>query len=181
MSKKDEYTIDKELMLCYVYSIVSSAVLMSGCGEREFRLSKFSSQFDEVRDWAAKYKVTVALGRDYEDRFEPTEKKIFINSRLGPEARYYTLLHECGHLLIDRNWRDFDRDNPMYATSCDLRVAKGIAYRVSIVAEEIEAWKRGRRLAGRLGHYIDDKKFDKMISENVMTYIDWASTGGGEI
>ena len=69
----------------------------------------------------------------------------------------------------------------MYASSCDLRIAKSKAYRVSIVAEEIEAWKRGRRLAKKLGHRVDDKKFDKMISENVMTYIDWAATGGGEL
>jgi len=182
MNKKDDLAIDNELMLCYVYNIVSAALLVSGgFNERENRLKKFSAQFEDIVGWATKYNVDIELGPGFEDRYEPSEKAIYINSRLGPESRYYTLLHECGHLLIDNHWRDFDRDNPMYASSCDKRVAKSKAYRVSIVAEEIEAWKRGRRLANRLGHFIDDEKFDKAISENVMTYIDWASTGGGEI
>ena len=182
MGKKDDLAIDNELMLCYVYNIVSAALLMSGgFNERENRLKKFDVQFQDIVAWASKYRVGVSLAPGADDRYEPNEKMIYINSRLGAESRHYTLLHECGHLLIDRHWQDFERDNPMYASSCDKRVAKSKAYRVSIVAEEIEAWKRGRRLANKLGHFVDGTKFDKMISENVMTYIDWAATGGGEI
>lgn len=172
--------VDNGLLLCYIYSMVGGLEAIRK-KERENRLSNFKKQFVEVEKWAEKYRIEVLEGSGFEDRFEASERKIYINSRLGAEAKYYTLLHECGHVLIDNNWKAFDRDNPMYASSCDLRVAKSKAYRVSIIAEEIEAWKRGRRLAKKLGHAVDSEKFDKMISENVMTYIDWASTGGGEL
>ncbi len=174
MSDITKNTIDNAVLVWYAYSVVIGM-------QKENKLTRFKRQFEEISQWAKKYNVDVSLESGTDDRYESSEKKIFINSRLGAEARYYTLLHECGHLLVDKNWKTFERDNPMYASSCDLRIAKSKAYRVSIVAEEIEAWKRGRRLAKKLGHRVDDKKFDKMISENVMTYIDWAATGGGEL
>lgn len=174
------FPIDNPLVACYIY-LVMFGHKGSPETERKNKLAKYNKQFKEVALWAEGYNVEVILESAAEDCYCPTEKKIVINSRLRPEARYYTLLHECGHLLIDKHWRDFDRDNPMFAVSSDLRVAKSKAYRVSIVAEEIEAWKRGRRLSKRLGHTIDEKKYDKMISDNVMSYIEWAAVGGGEI
>ena len=43
---------------------------------------------------------------------------------------------------------------------------------MSLVAEEIEAWKRGRRLAKRFYHHIDDEKYDAQITECVFGYIE---------
>ena len=177
---KFDLTIDSPLVACYIYLVMFGHEGSSGT-DKESKLAKYDKQFKEVVAWAKRYKVNVVLESGAEDCYSPTDKKIVINSRLRPEARYYTLLHECGHLLIDKRWRSFERDNPMFAVSSDLRVAKSKAYRVSIVAEEIEAWKCGRRLSKRLGHTIDEKKYDKMISENVMSYIEWAAVGGGEI
>lgn len=171
MQNKDNLTVDNVLTLCYIIGVMSL--------EKEEQKMKvdFRKQFDDVVQWAKKHKITVTVDQNEEDRYEPSEKTIFINSRSGPEMRYYTILHECGHVLVEKGWKSFDREHPMYATSSDKRICKSKAYRVSIVAEEIEAWKRGRRLAKRLNHKIDDSKYDKCITDNVMTYIEAAATG----
>jgi len=42
---------------------------------------------------------------------------------------------------------------------------------VSLVAEETEAWRRGRNLARRLGESIDNERYDNMMANCVYTYI----------
>ena len=63
----------------------------------------------------------------------------------------------------------------MYACSSDGRNARSKAYKVSTVAEELEAWKRGRRLARRFKHHVNDSKYDEHMTKNIMSYIEWAS------
>ena len=139
----------------------------------------WKKQFDEVCSWLNRKGYEVYLYTDATDCVSFTGKRVFINSRNHPETKYYTLLHECGHVLIANDSDQFERDMPMYARSNDGRSARSKAYRVSTVAEELEAWKRGRRLATRLGHAVDDDKYDKQITDNVMSYIEWAADGGG--
>jgi len=167
-------TLDNALLFWYIYNIVSDETLFE---TRDMKLRRYEKQFKEVSKWAGKYGVKVKLAWGEDDCYEPSEKTITINSRQGPEIRYYTLLHECGHVLIANHWKDFDKEHPMYASSTDLRTAKSKAFKVSIVAEELEAWKRGRRLSKKLGHKINDEKFDNLITENVMSYIKWAAVG----
>ena len=95
----------------------------------------FENQFREVEDWVANKGYSVVTETDAEDRVEWADKTIYINSRNRIENRYYTLLHECGHMMIAQSWRDFDRDHPMYASSSDGRNARSKAFKVSTVAE----------------------------------------------
>ena len=136
------------------------------------RNSEFwNSQYNTVSVWITHKGYTVDCYTDAEDRLDFEEKIIHIDSRQHAENRFYTLLHECGHLLISQTASQFQKDHPMYAMSCDFRKSKSKAYQVSLVAEEIEAWKRGRRLAKRLNLYVDDLKLDKIMTDCVMSYI----------
>jgi len=139
----------------------------------------WKTQFDETCGWLWKKGYEVRTYTDATDCVSFYGKVVFINSRNHPETKYYTLLHECGHVLISNDSARFEKDMPMYARSEDGRSARSKAYRVSTVAEELEAWKRGRRLAGRLNHAVDDTKYDKQITDSVMSYIEWAADGGG--
>lgn len=178
MPNKPTITVDNLFLVCYALSVVG--ITDSATKVRRLRNNTFKEQIKDLVEWSKKYNTKIVFLTDTEDRYESSENTIFINSRIKPERKYYTLLHECGHLLIDKNWQSFEQDNPMFATSCDKRVSKSKAYLVSTVAEEIEAWKRGRRLSKRLGHILDSEIYDSLISESVMTYIEWAATGGGE-
>ena len=125
------------------------------------------------------YKIVSAPGE--EDRVEMSGDilTIFINSSCWPETRFYTLLHELGHIIISEDPKSFISENPMYvhasATFNDGRKERAKAYRVSLISEEIEAWRIGKRMATSLGLYLDDKKYNKHMTESVMSYIDWAA------
>ena len=125
------------------------------------------------------YKITVRPGEEDRVEMDKTNLEVFINSRCWPETRFYTLLHELGHIMISEDAETFENENPMYvhasASMNDGRRERGKAYRVSLVSEEIEAWKIGRRVANTLGLYIDDDKYNKHMTDSVMTYIEWAA------
>ena len=133
--------------------------------------SFWNKQYDVISLWASSKGYKVKCHTDADDRLEFEEKTIYINSRQHAENRFYTLLHEAGHLLISQTANQFQKDHPMYAMSCDVRKYRSKAYQVSLVAEEIEAWKRGRRLAKRLGLKVDDNNLDKIMTDCVMSYI----------
>ena len=100
-------------------------------------------------------------------------REIHINSRMHIEKRLYVLIHECGHVLINSN-----RERT-YALSKSANVSHFVKIskvkRVSVIAEEIEAWRRGERLASRLSVEIDLRKFDKFKTSCLMGYIHWAA------
>jgi len=126
----------------------------------------------------------VLLLPDEEDRVCFVDRCIYINSRKHPETKFYTLLHELGHVLVAMDWVNFNSDHPMYVHSpgepYDGRKARSKSYRVSLISEEIEAWRLGRRFAKSLGLHINDSKYDKSMTEAIMSYINWASDGPWE-
>ena len=112
---------------------------------------------------------------DAEDRVEFDEvSTIYINSRCHPETRFYTILHEIGHILISEQSEEFTKNHPMYVHASGCSARSSGAYKVSLIAEEIEAWKKGRQFGKALGLYIDDGKYNKHMTESVMSYIYWA-------
>lgn len=131
----------------------------------------WTNQYNELCDWVKSKGYDVVCYTDADDKLEFEEKRIHIDSRQHAENRFYTLIHECGHLLISQTANQFQKDHPMYATSSDSRRCRSKAYQVSLIAEEIEAWKRGRRLANRMGLFINDNKFDRIMTNCVMSYI----------
>ena len=170
MQKKITNPLDIALVLSYI-------IVVNREKEKENNVSGFRAQFAEIENWLSAKGFRVVQRTDAEDSIVWDEKTVYINSRQHPESRYYTLLHECGHLLVAQGAQRWSREVPMYASVEDARVERSKAYKVSLVAEEIEAWKRGRRLAKRFNHFINDTKYDKHITENVFSYIEAAAEG----
>jgi len=106
-------------------------------------------------------------------------KYITISKRQSVEKRLYSLLHECGHLLIQQNNTKYEEKYPAQAKMnqfySNKRIEKSKDYRVETLTEEIEAWNRGRKLADRLNLFIEDKNFRKLTNECIYSYIEWAA------
>tara|TARA_B100000700_G_scaffold236399_1_gene262281 strand:- start:335 stop:790 length:456 start_codon:yes stop_codon:yes gene_type:complete len=121
----------------------------------------------ESKDYDLLYETGAADGIYY------SVKQIVINSRNHAEKRLYVLLHECGHLLINSTKRD-----RVFALSRSTEAIMGNTTtrkrRVAVISEEIEAWKRGERLAKRLGIEINEEKFDKIRADAIISYVEWA-------
>jgi len=175
MQYEDIKPLDIAFALCYIISV--NEVPMPPEEKARMSLSKeeWNQQFAEVESWLNSKGYEVIQKTDAEDSIEWNPKRVFINSRSHPETRYYTLLHECGHLLVAQGAKQWEKDLPMYAYVQDARVERSKAYRVSLVAEEIEAWKRGRRLGKRFSHTINHDKYDKLITQCVFSYIEEAA------
>ena len=136
---------------------------------------QWEEQFEELEVWLLDKGYTLSVAHDVEDCVYLEDKIVCIQSRSKPETRYYSLLHECGHILIANGSKQWKKDMPLYAQEDgildDGRRRRGKAYKVSLIGEEIEAWVRGRKMSDRMGHCIDDKKYNKLLSHCVFEHI----------
>ncbi|MBK25079.1 MAG: hypothetical protein CME70_19430 [Halobacteriovorax sp.] len=148
-------------------------IILSPEGQ-ELSKSFWAFQIKKITNWLLEKGYTVRYDPDVEDQVDFELLEVQICSRSHAETRFYTMLHECGHILIRNGWKQFAKEHPMYAASGDGRCTRSRAYRVSLIAEEIDAWKRGRRLANRLDLFVRDQKYDKVMTECLMGYIEWA-------
>ena len=125
--------------------------------------------------WAAIHHCEVEFEHATEDRFEFEGRTIYINTQATLENQLFTLLHECGHVLVHKSNKQFAADYPFYAFAENAysngRTVRSKAYQVSLVAEEIEAWKRGKRLAKRLSIPIDIDKYNTVMTDCVTSYM----------
>lgn len=133
----------------------------------------WKKQFEEVSNVILDKGYKILVYTDAEDQVDFEAKTVHVNSRNHPQTKFYTLLHELGHIIIAESAEDFLENHPMYVHASGCRGRSSAAYRVSLIAEEIEAWKIGRQYARSKKLYIDDDKYDKHMTESVMTYIEW--------
>lgn len=119
-------------------------------------------------------------------------KRIHLCATLGPDAYYhedrqivfnkslkkkknqiYSLLHECGHAIAydSKGYKD------KFPNLAAIRFKKAKvnkrrnAVKCEVIAEEIDAWQRGLKLAGRLKININKEDYNDYASRWVMTYI----------
>ena len=132
----------------------------------------FQNQFLVLEDWLFNRGYVVTQFTDAHDSVSYATKEILINTRKHIESRFYTLLHECGHVLINDN-RDrlFELSRQ---TGAVVGQKPSRSRRIAVLSEEVEAWKRGERLAKRLGLKIREEKFDRERTEALMSYVEWA-------
>lgn len=130
-----------------------------------------------VADWCVKRGITIEyapIGEvgglwHVEESLIQLEKKTTIRSRL------ITLLHECGHALIDRSpseasWRRFGEAHAAAGTGASPMD------KINIVSCEIEAWKRGWGLAERLNLSLSQQEYERECVAAVRSYTGWLNS-----
>ena len=146
---------------------------------KKIRERLFEEGFIRIEEWLSQKKWNVDCDYDVRDEMFPQGKYITISKRQGSEKQLYSLLHECGHLLIQQSVDNYERTYPAQARMNQFMAHRGIEkskhYKVDVVCEEIEAWRRGKNLASRLGVFVDDKNFHKVSSLCIYSYIEWAA------
>lgn len=132
-------------------------------------------QFQVACTWVATKGYGVNLVTDKGDEVVWDSNCIMINKNHKWETRYYSLLHEIGHILVAEDKKQFLYDYPLYI-EYQTRGRKSHAYRVSTIGEEIEAWKKGRVLGDKVfNHFINYDKYNKLMTDCVMSYVKWAA------
>lgn len=161
--------IDKDFKKKYTYKALHKSI--------EHRKSLLDLQ--KLVEWCSSKKVTVHFKND-RSKFLADEKIIIINKYKSTTNKLHTLLHECGHFLIDqardRNERVYNiKFGHGYEFFDDKKKNKTVIHKIDILSEEIEAWNRGYSLALRLNLVLNKDSFDKEKAIAIKTYAFWAS------
>jgi hypothetical protein len=134
----------------------------------------FKLGIESAVEWAEKKGVSVEFDYCVQDEYRSADGLITINTRQGMENRLYALLHECGHLALDSNEALYSKRFPTsmkLAIKGNKALTRSKKYKVDTMAEEIDAWRKGRELAHRLDIYVDDEKYYNLQVECLYGYI----------
>ena len=90
---------------------------------------------------------------------------IGINAGEPLREQLYILLHEAGHAILKIEHKKYleTRDETLQS-------------KLSLLREEMEAWKEGRTLAERMGIGINDGAWAMFCKQNLEDYIEWATS-----
>lgn len=150
------------------------------------RLDRVRSQFSRaLRDisklvkWIGENGWHVLFGPGLKDEYFAEGQLIHVNSSASPPVQLVTLLHECGHILINtRRPYDEERFGRGWPLADGPKSKKNDIFRVAVIDEELASWEEGRKLARKLKIAVDGKLWDRLKSGSVMTYVKWAARGG---
>jgi len=132
---------------------------------------------DMLTDWAISKGYSVDFDRRGHNCICYETKIIEINNTSSLRDQVFYLLHECGHVLIFENgffW-DFNIRNKYHVNEPEVE-ADNRKYKIFTVAEEIEAWQRGYRLAKKLNIRIDKSELEEYMHKAIKKYLKWASS-----
>ena len=90
---------------------------------------------------------------------------IGINTNEPLREQLYILLHEAGHAILKIEHKRF-------LTIGD----QTLESRLTLLREEMEAWKEGRSLAEKMGIGINEGTWAVFCKQNLEDYIEWATS-----
>ena len=103
--------------------------------------------------------------------YDHDAKCIRVSCHLPPEKQLHTLMHECGHHLVETKDRDStDRFGNGYRAS-DPNVFNKFVHEIDMLDEEFEAWARGLRLAERLNIIVNMENYNHTKAECIRTHL----------
>lgn len=107
-----------------------------------------------------------------------TPSCIRVERKFKPEIKVYLLLHELGHHLLRKDWKEFTTIFPIAAYAEEIYLEKDInkykrrlSYTVSSIEEEFKAWDEGLNLANSLGIKLNHKNWHNFKVKCLTTYI----------
>ena len=129
---------------------------------------KYKNYFKEIENYLLnKYKVKVILTYGSDDYWFPKLGKILIEKNNPWRERYFSLLHEAGHVCIDYDDIDFKIVNiSQYKEK--IKTKKDFVHSIN---EELMAWNLGENISINLGHTIDIEKFREIKTKCIMSYV----------
>ena len=135
---------------------------------------QFQECIDRLSAWAETRKLYIAKGNF--DAYLHSNKHIVYNTALRNKTNMvYSLLHECGHAIAFNDRRSYKHNFPVLFKqrfSEDKVNKRTNRYKMEIVLEEHDAWRRGQRLADKLGLDLDADKYYAYAARWVKTYMD---------
>ena len=145
-----------------------------------YRDLQMLTNISRIVDWAISRKCEVVFDSKRAQSGLKEGNTIIINSRISVQKQFYYILHEAGHVLVEKPLVAYnERYTYGYVAESDPNESKTTRHRVDVVAEEVEAWHRGKKLAIRLGIDIDRDEYERHRCDAILTYFKWVLRSGG--
>lgn len=132
----------------------------------------WNSQFQKLQNHANGRGWQVKVGRFLPNTADEAKSLVTIQ-KTTPEMMVYYLIHEMGHMLLFFS-NDYSTRFRNFAEARDRKAYGTAQYRVGKVEEELAAWDEGLNLATLLGISVDEKKFNKLKTKCITSYMVWA-------
>ena len=111
-----------------------------------------------------------------EDEVDFERKVVFLSLRSKPIFQLFSLLHECGHVIV-RGRKSYKEDFQDLIEYQETGKKQNTQASVQEVEEEILAWREGEKLAKKLGIVIHKKEYYSYACRWVMGYMVLAGIG----
>lgn len=134
---------------------------------------------DKIESWLSKRSFALLKSKlkTIEDEVDFDRKVVFLSLRSKPINQLYSLLHECGHILV-RNKKNFkSRFRETTAIEQGRQFIETNRSIVEQIEEEILAWREGYKLSNQLELNLVEKDYFKYGFRWVMSYIVRGSIG----
>jgi|TARA_B110000196_G_scaffold297219_1_gene288145 hypothetical protein len=119
-------------------------------------------------------KKGIYLAKGNWDAYFHEDKTVVYNYKLrNKENMVFSILHEIGHHLAFTNLKSYKNRFPVLhkqrfgSGNINKRTNR---YRMEVIVEEHDAWRKGERVANKLGLDIDSDKYYTYASRWVKTY-----------
>lgn len=128
---------------------------------------RYDTKIKILEKWLQSNSFTLKWSNNHS--FDSANRVINISKKGTNKGIFYTLLHECGHLLQHNSvtWRSNLGDNP--------GSKKKLVSMYHSLFEEIDAWQRGYRLAEKLNIKVDRNDYERHAARFLCTYVHYWS------
>ena len=141
-------------------------------------MSNIEQSLSVIESWLDKkgFVLCKSNKRTIQDEVDFERKVVFLSLRSSPINQLYSILHECGHIVV-RGKKTYKQDFRDYIKAAEGDGKVTVTSTVQEVEEEILAWREGAALAKKLSICIDREKYYKYGYRWVMGYIVLAAIG----
>jgi hypothetical protein len=139
----------------------------------------WQSNINKIEEWLTGKGYRLIRGKEKHvvDSVDFEAKIVFLGTRSTEENQFYSILHECGH-IVNRTKNTFAKKYKVLKESeTDPRKQKSLRYLVEEIEEETEAWRNGEVLSNKLDIQLDSEKYYTYASKFLMGYIVMAGEG----
>ena len=134
----------------------------------------YRRSIDKLEKWLTTkgYRLIKGTEKHIEDEMWYEKKIVFLSLRSTLEHQLYSLLHECGHVMIRQKEKTYSaRFKTVKESEKNPQKEKTYRYIVEEIEEEIEAWRKGEKLSEKLKLNLNSDIYYKYGSRLVMSYI----------
>jgi hypothetical protein len=136
------------------------------------RVIRTEYQILKLEKWLNGKGLTLVKGKKLDDEVFMEKKIVLLSTKQNLKHQLFSLLHECGHVMIRCTPKDFQEEYPVLAAleNKEPEYRFPLRFYMEEIKEEIQAWDNGLLLAKILSIPIPKQEYYNFASRWVLRY-----------